>query len=154
MIEELKELVGVIANLPQLALWVVIGVWAYKVLIVGSVYGVIRFSIVKVSDWVHAHQQRKIREAELKLEEMSAPKVQPLVYDASSFMISESVWSDAKNVLMDLATYQPELRDSLLNMRVPHHKKYFHSTDVQRLRRAVQLLREEEASQKATGRAA
>jgi hypothetical protein len=47
MIEELKELVNVVNSLPQLALWVAIGFWAYKVIIVGSIYGVIRLAINK-----------------------------------------------------------------------------------------------------------
>lgn len=45
MIEELKELVGLVNSLPQLALWVAIGFWAYKVIIVGSIYGVIRLIV-------------------------------------------------------------------------------------------------------------
>jgi len=47
LIEELKELVQVVNSLPQLALWVAIGFWAYKVIIIGSVYGVIRLAIQK-----------------------------------------------------------------------------------------------------------
>jgi hypothetical protein len=45
--EELKEIVNIIATLPQIALWVMIGFWAYKVIVVGSVYGVIRLAITK-----------------------------------------------------------------------------------------------------------
>ena len=45
--DELKELVGLINSLPQIALWVMVGFWAYKVIVVGSVYGVIRLAISK-----------------------------------------------------------------------------------------------------------
>jgi hypothetical protein len=48
MIEELKELVTLLNSLPQLALWVALGFWAYKVIIVGSIYGVIRFVSAKM----------------------------------------------------------------------------------------------------------
>ena len=47
---ELKELVGLINSLPQIALWVMVGFWAYKVIVVGSVYGVIRLAIGKGYD--------------------------------------------------------------------------------------------------------
>lgn len=46
--EELKIIVDMIASLPQMALWVLIGFWAYKVIIVGSIYGVIRFVADKI----------------------------------------------------------------------------------------------------------
>ena len=52
MIEELKQLVALVNTLPQLALWVAIGFWAYKVIIVGSIYGVIRMVVTKVHDWL------------------------------------------------------------------------------------------------------
>lgn len=45
MLEEMKELVSIVNSLPQLALWVAIGFWAYKVIIVGSVYGLIRLVV-------------------------------------------------------------------------------------------------------------
>lgn len=47
MVDELKELVAVVNSLPQLALWVAVGFWAYKVIIIGSVYGVIKLAINK-----------------------------------------------------------------------------------------------------------
>lgn len=52
MLEEIKELVHLINSLPQLALWVMIGFWAYKVIIVGSVYGLIRFTVDKLHSWL------------------------------------------------------------------------------------------------------
>lgn len=46
--EELKMLVDMVAKLPAMALWVLVGFWAYKVIVVGSVYGVIRLAINKL----------------------------------------------------------------------------------------------------------
>lgn len=58
MIEELKALIAVVNSLPQLALWVAIGFWAYKVIIIGSVYGVIRLAINKAySAWTNPKRQ-------------------------------------------------------------------------------------------------
>lgn len=45
IVGELKALVDIVQSLPQLALWVAIGFWAYKVIIIGSIYGVIRFCV-------------------------------------------------------------------------------------------------------------
>lgn len=50
--EELKILVDMISKLPTMALWVLIGFWAYKVIIVGSIYGVIRFVVDKLHNFL------------------------------------------------------------------------------------------------------
>lgn len=49
--EELKELISMLAHLPQLTVWVLAGFLAYKLAVVGSIYGVIRLIVVKVHDW-------------------------------------------------------------------------------------------------------
>ncbi len=50
--EELKLLIDMVANLPSMALWVLAGFWAYKVVVIGSVYGVIRLGINKLHSWL------------------------------------------------------------------------------------------------------
>lgn len=67
--EELKMLVEMVAKLPQMALWVAIGFWAYKVVVVGSVYGVIRFVAFKAHDYL---VQRKVIPPEVKRIEVRA----------------------------------------------------------------------------------
>lgn len=61
--EELKLLVDMVAHLPQMALWVIAAFWAYKVCVVGSVYGVIRLAILKAHSWLTTpkHELRNIR---------------------------------------------------------------------------------------------
>ena len=46
--EELKVIIDMIASLPQLALWVLVGFWAYKVIVIGSIYGTVKFIAQKV----------------------------------------------------------------------------------------------------------
>ena len=46
--DELKEVVGLISSLPTLATWVFVGFFAYKVVIVGSLYGTVRFVVEKI----------------------------------------------------------------------------------------------------------
>lgn len=54
--EELKILIGMVEKLPTLALWVIAFFFAYKVIVVGSVYGVIRFVVGKAAE---AYRLRK-----------------------------------------------------------------------------------------------
>ncbi len=54
MFDELKELIQLVNGLPHLALWVAAGFWAYKVIVIGSIYGLIRFFIEKAHDWLTA----------------------------------------------------------------------------------------------------
>jgi hypothetical protein len=49
--DELKLLIDMVANLPSMALWVLVGFWAYKVIVIGSIYGVIRFCVSKFVEW-------------------------------------------------------------------------------------------------------
>ena len=61
--DELRLLVEMVANLPSMALWVIAFFFAYKVIFVGSVYGVIRFVAGRLFDWLN---QKKTREVEYK----------------------------------------------------------------------------------------
>jgi hypothetical protein len=61
--DELKLLIEMVAHLPSMALWVLVGFFAYKVVVVGSIYGVIRFVAGRLFDWL---QQEKAREVEYK----------------------------------------------------------------------------------------
>lgn len=63
MMDELKEIINMIASLPHMALWVIAGFWAYKVIVIGSIYGVIRFAIDRAHSWATTdrHEYRQIR---------------------------------------------------------------------------------------------
>lgn len=50
--EELKLLVDMVAHLPSMALWVIAAFFAYKVICIGSIYGVIRLLIEKTHNWL------------------------------------------------------------------------------------------------------
>lgn len=52
--DELKLLIEMVANLPAMAVWVLVGFYAYKVVVIGSIYGVIRLGILKAHDWLVA----------------------------------------------------------------------------------------------------
>lgn len=66
--DELKLLVDMVSKLPTLAVWVIVAFYAYKVMIIGSIYGVIRFGIAKVHDmYVAAKTPHKPWPVEMKL---------------------------------------------------------------------------------------
>lgn len=52
MMDEIKQIIEMIAKLPQLAIWVLVAFWAYKVIVIGSVYGVIRFVVEKAHSYL------------------------------------------------------------------------------------------------------
>ena len=49
--EELKLLIEAVAGLPTITLWVLVGYLIYKLAVIGSVYGVIRYAIEKFVEW-------------------------------------------------------------------------------------------------------
>lgn len=50
--EELKELIDLISKLPELAIWVLVAFWVYKVIVIGSIFGIIKLGIVSFRDWL------------------------------------------------------------------------------------------------------
>lgn len=63
--EELRMIVEMVSKLPQLALWVLIGLFAYKIAVVGSIYGVIRFAIDKTHSWL-TKPKHELKHVELR----------------------------------------------------------------------------------------
>lgn len=61
--EELKLVLGMIKDLPTATLWVLTGYLVYKLAVIGSIYGVIRFVAGRLFDWL---QTKKAREVEYK----------------------------------------------------------------------------------------
>lgn len=49
--EELKILVGMVKDLPGMALWLVFFYFVFKTAIVGSIFGILRLAIIKVHGW-------------------------------------------------------------------------------------------------------
>lgn len=49
--EELRLIVQTVANLPTLTIWVLCGYLVYKLAVIGSVYGLIRYAIEKFVEW-------------------------------------------------------------------------------------------------------
>lgn len=64
--DELKLLIEMVANLPTLAVWVLVGYLIYKIAVIGSIYGLIRFGIDKLHDWLANKDARKIERVNIR----------------------------------------------------------------------------------------
>jgi len=49
--EELKLLIGMVSDLPTMAIWVLLFFFIYKVVIVGSIYSTIKIGMCKLHSW-------------------------------------------------------------------------------------------------------
>jgi len=56
--DELKLLIEMVANLPTLAVWVLVGYLVYKIAVIGSIYGLLRFAIEKLHSWLTSSTPR------------------------------------------------------------------------------------------------
>lgn len=104
--EELKVLIGMVSDLPQMAIWVLVGFFAYKVVVIGSVFGLIKLFIVKFHSWaITPKKELKIVQVEERFK---------------GTILGESTSSELELLLRDLR------EDS----------SYIHSSDVAKLRKA------------------
>ena len=56
--DELKELIHLVAGLPNVVLWVLVGFLVYKLAVVGSIYGTIRFVAAQLFAWLSLRKTR------------------------------------------------------------------------------------------------
>ena len=109
--DELKLLIDMVANLPTLAVWVLVGYLCYKVAVVGSIYGVIRLLIIKAHDAMSKPRQVQV-----------------------DFMVGTTS--------IDSVT-AAGLRAQI--MRLSSTSNYIHSSDVEKLRKAIDAMLAERA---------
>jgi hypothetical protein len=105
--DELKLLVQMVASLPAMAMWVIAFFFVYKVVFIGSVYGLIRFGIEKLHSWLTGASAKEVR-----------PMLDGLVISGN---ISELMGQLAR------------LKNKAINTNSPH----IHGCDVAWLREAI-----------------
>lgn len=59
--DELKLLIEMVSNLPSLAVWVLVGYLVYKVVVIGSIYGLARFGVEKLHSWAMRDKVKDVR---------------------------------------------------------------------------------------------
>jgi hypothetical protein len=111
--EELKLLIGMVSDLPAMAIWVLAGYLLYKLVVVGSIFGVIKFC-------VDATKQAYLAKLELKNKPVEAK--------------------------LGLSTVNEDmlLEVQLQLARLFSHRPYIYTSDVARLKKAINLLEESE----------
>jgi len=62
MIDEIKQLGEMVNQLPHLALWVIAAFWAYKVILIGSIFSLIKYIVSRVVDLIL--RMRKVGEVD------------------------------------------------------------------------------------------
>lgn len=80
--EELQLLVQTVAGLPTLTLWVLAGYLIYKLAILGSLYGTVRYLADKFVEW----------------------RSKPVVYKIGARAINEDVMADLANEINRIST--------------------------------------------------
>lgn len=50
--DDLKQIIEMVHGLPTLAVWVLVGYLVYKIAVIGSIYGLLRFLIDRLHSWL------------------------------------------------------------------------------------------------------
>lgn len=58
--DELRELLSILKDMPSFALWVIAGLLVYKVTVIGSIYGVVRLALVRLFDWLSLRKRQDV----------------------------------------------------------------------------------------------
>lgn len=77
--DELKLLIEMVANLPTLAVWVLVGYLVYKIVVIGSIYGLIRFGIDKLHNWLTSPARKSVEIRVLLDGEVMGASMEPLI---------------------------------------------------------------------------
>ena len=120
--ELLDQLVKILGQAPHLAIWVFVIIYGYKVIIVGSIYQVIRFAFTCIKD-MHS----KSKEALLQTRKLETEK-----YIRGHF-IDEATYEDFMSLLTGMHFLEGD-----------RHNSYVHAAGVRKLRQLVEEHRAKE----------
>jgi hypothetical protein len=126
MMNELKLMVDMVAGLPNVALWVIACVFAYKVAVVGSIYGVVRFTVDRLYKWLVTEKTRPAREVEYK-------EIRPMLDGLCIKATLESLISQLYRIR---------------NRAYQGQSEYIHQGDIDWLRKAIDAQIEKDAAEK------
>ena len=118
---EIKDLlIKILEESPQIAIWVLVIIYAYKVVIAGTIYGVIRFTIRKICDTILNYKEENAailkRQSDAKVAENTNP----------------NEWAYGKNILINSeAKTALEALLECLRADKSYAGKYLHESDIQ-----------------------
>jgi hypothetical protein len=124
--ELIKLLMECVQELPDLAIWILVVIYGYKVAVVGSIYATIRFVTMKVHDIIVA------KKAEL------VPKVKEV--DIRGVLEGEVITSDLRYLLAQIRRIH--------KVRVSISTSYIHGCDIDWLKEAIDEKLAKDAKEK------
>lgn len=84
--DELRQLIEMVAGLPNVVLWVLIGYLVYKLVVVGSIYGVIRLAIMQFVSAYNANRNKTVTHiwqfGEYKILESAKPILETILQNS------------------------------------------------------------------------
>lgn len=123
MIEILEKAGQTLKDLPELAIWILIGILLYKVIIVGSVFGLIKLFILKLHDY------------------LTKPKELPVkkVFLDGYFITHDGTYEKFRSVIREMIHY---------NSKVSNRDNYLHRCDVEFIKQAIIEKRQRDQEKK------
>ena len=99
--ESIEALITLVKDLPNMALWVLVLFFGYKVVIVGSIYGVIKFCVKNICDAIEKWRKPKdsFRYAMEELEQ-EWEKVRVAKKEFDTYMNAHCIASDTTTILL------------------------------------------------------
>ena len=127
--EELKELVGMLKDIPNAAIIVLGGYLFYKLAIVGSVFGVVKLAITRLTgiflDATDAKREKVKLESEASDRELSVESAK----HAYKLLDRLTISSEIPNLMIELRR--------LTGIGTSSKSSYIHSSDIKWLRHAI-----------------
>ena len=123
--EELKLLIEAVAELPELAIWVVAMYFFFKLAIVGSIYGVIRFFVSKGHDVLQRRYDVIMKDKE--------PNV---IVRQKNLMLNEKLITSVRE--------DSEEFERLLDRMIQPHLSYIFPQDISKVHKALDELENKE----------
>lgn len=120
MIEIIKEAGTILKDLPELAIWILVGILFYKVFLVGSALALIKYCVNKLSIYLVLQSNNKFKPREVTTK-----------YDLGGRFITHDGTMDKFLKLLDR-----------MNTGVSVGSKYIHSSDVEFLLASLREKRE------------
>lgn len=130
--ELLNDMMDILKEAPQLAIWVVAIIYGFKVVVVGSIYGVIRYAVGTFACAMNKRTELEHAKLDQELAKLKEPKSVSLSTSSNEF---------GRVIIRDCA---PDLLDFLKAMR-KGTSDFVHSSDVQY---AYEALKEKRARDK------
>ncbi len=116
--EEIKLIIEAVASMPEMAIWALVVFYGYKVLIAGSLYGVVRYTVAKIHDYLTTKLNQK-SEYVLKLG------------DSCIKFVNEQTARDAQDLYRLL----------LLAIKKDNSFRYIHSSDLEEIEKLIKSIK-------------